>query len=378
MNSKNLINPFVVGKYISPEYFCDREMETANLIKQIKNGRNVALISPRRMGKTGLIEHCFQQEEISDNYYLFYIDIYATTSFSEFVYLFGKTIYEQLKPKKSQFKEKFFNFLTSLRVGFKLDKLTGEPTFDIGLGDIQTPTTTLDEIFNYLESADKPCVVAIDEFQQIREYPDKNIEALLRTKIQQCKQTSFIFCGSKRHMMSNIFNSPSKPFYQSVNFMGLSPIPLETYIPFAKRMFNLYSKYIEDSVIKQVYTQFNGCTWFVQLMMNELFAITTGSGYCSTDKIETAWENIISQQEINYKEQMALLPPKQKLILLAIAKEGKAYNITSADFIKRHNLVSASSVQSAIRTLVKNDIITKDGNCYKIYDYFFAEWLKQY
>ena len=80
-------NPFVVGRYISDKYFCDREQETDFLIKQIENGRNVALISPRRLGKTGLINHCFRQKQIKESYYTFFIDIYATSSLAEFVYL---------------------------------------------------------------------------------------------------------------------------------------------------------------------------------------------------------------------------------------------------------------------------------------------------
>ena len=191
METIAMMNPFVVGRYVSDKYFCDREGETSFLIKQIENGRNVALISPRRLGKTGLIQHLFHQESIEKNYHAFFVDIYATTSLTEFVYLLGKAIYDELKPKKTVWTERFFQIITSLRAGFKLDMVTGEPSFDIGLGDIQAPQTTLDEIFAYLETADKPCIVAIDEFQQIGGYEEKNVEALLRTKIQQCKQTMF-------------------------------------------------------------------------------------------------------------------------------------------------------------------------------------------
>ena len=143
----------------------------------MENSRNVALIAPRRMGKTGLIQHCFNQSHFKDNFYTFFVDIYATTSLTEFVYLLGKAIYEELKPQKTSWTESFFQIIRSLRMGFKLDPLTGEPSFDIGLGDIQKPETTLDEIFSYLENANKPCVVAIDEFQQIASYEEKNVEA---------------------------------------------------------------------------------------------------------------------------------------------------------------------------------------------------------
>lgn len=262
-------------------------------------------------------------------------------------------------------------------MGFKLDAITGEPGFDISLGDIQSPQTTLDEIFAYLESADKPCVVAIDEFQQIASYDAKNVEALLRTHIQQCCQTRFIFSGSKRHLMNNMFNSSSKPFYQSAISMGLAPIPLEIYLPFAVRLFEEYGKHIDTALIETAYKHFEGCTWFVQMVMNELFALTAPSECCPADRLETALTNVIQTQESSYKDLLSNLAPRQKMVLQAIAKEGKANNITSSSFIKKYNLPSASSVQAAIKPLLKNDWVTQDNGYYQVYDYFFAEWLRK-
>lgn len=377
MKTTTLLNPFVVGRYVSDYYFCDREKETEFLTKQIMNGKNVALISPRRMGKTGLIRHCFNNEKIKNEFYTFFVDIYSSTSLPEFVYLLGKNIYEVLKPQKNAWKEQFFQIISSLRMGFKLDAITGEPTFDIGLGDIQSPQITLDEIFSYLESADKPCIVAIDEFQQIGTYAEGNIEALLRTKIQQCRQTMFIFSGSKRHTMSNMFNSSSKPFYQSAITMGLSPIPADTYTMFACRMFEEREKRIKPDVVEKVYQKFDGCTWFVQMIMNELFALTGQNECCEEDKIDTAWNNVIMTQESSYKDLLSHLAPKQKMMLLAIAKEGEASEITSSAFIQKYKLTSASSVQAAITPLIKNDLITKEKNTYRVYDYFLAEWLRK-
>lgn len=375
MEADFILNPFVVGRYISPHYFCDRIKETGFLIKQIENGRNVALISPRRMGKTGLIRHCFNQERLTQRFHTFFVDIYATTSLAEFVYLLGKAIYEELKPKEKKLTERFFNVIKSLRMGFKLDAISGEPSFDICLGDIQSPQATLDEIFEYLESADMPCIVAIDEFQQISNYEENNVEAMLRTYIQQCKQTMFVFAGSKRHLMSNMFNSPAKPFYQSAISMGLDPIPLDIYTEFATRLFEEREKHVSAELIASAYNMFSGCTWFVQIMMNELFALTGKDEMCDISKLNTAKSNIITTQEGSYKDIIAHLAPKQKLILQAIAKEGIAKGVTSAAFIKKYKLPSASSVQSAIKGLLKNDIITQEDDAYKVYDYFFSTWL---
>ncbi len=368
-------NPFIVGKYLSDKYFCDRNEETEFLRKQIMNGRDVALISPRRIGKSGLIQHFFHQEDIQEQFHVFFIDIYATTSLAEFVYTFGKAIYEQLKPKKTVWKERFFQIVSSFRVGFKLDPLTGEPTFDLGLGDVQMPQTTLDEIFAYIEEADQPCIIAIDEFQQISEYPEKNIEALLRTKIQQCHRAQFIFAGSRRHLMSNMFNSPSKPFYQSTISMGLEPIPVRVYTDFATNLFEERNKHIERDVIETIWNTYHGYTWFVQMMMNELFALTMANETCTSDMIERARSNVIMAQENTYKDLLSNLPPRQKMVLQAIAKEGLAQNITASKFIKKYNLSSASSVQAAVKPLLKNDLITHTDQGYRVYDFFLSEWL---
>lgn len=378
MDGTMLRNPFVVGRYVSDEYFCDREKETEFLLKQVDNGRNVAIISPRRMGKTGLIQHFFHREELNERFFLFFVDIYATSSLAEFVYLLSKAIYDELRPRKRAWVERFFSIVTSMRVGFKLDALTGEPGLDISLGEIRTPMRTLEEIFQYLESADRPCLVAIDEFQQIGTYGESGVEALLRTRIQQCRQTQFIFSGSKRHMMAAMFNSPAKPFYQSAVSMGLEAIPGNVYLSFVTGMFKKYGKCIEPAAVKAVYQNYEGCTWFVQMMMNELFALTAQGECCNVDKVMVAKENVIHSQEGAYKELLAQLAPRQKAVLQAIAKDGRVSGITSASFISRYGLSSASSVQSAVKSLLKNDIITQENGEYRVYDYFFGEWLREY
>ncbi len=376
MISRRYTNPFILGKKIPEELFCDRNEETRTLIKQIRNGRNVALVSPRRLGKSGLIHHCFAQEEIVDNYYTFYIDLYATSSLKELVALLGNEIYRSLKSRQSKFVEKFFAMVQSLRLGFSIDSMTGNPTIDLGIGEIQVPETTLFEIFQYLEAADKPCLVAIDEFQQIGAYSEKNVEALLRTYIQRCSTTSFIFSGSKRHVMSNMFNSPSKPFYQSAITMGLSTIPLSTYEAFAIRLFKAYDKEIDSEVVQMVYDCFEGYTWFVQMMMNELFSITDKGGRCTADMIPSAERNILSLQESSYESTMHMLSVKQKQVLHAIATEGYARTVTSGAFIKKHHLVSPSSLQTALTALIDKTIVVLTDKGYRIEDFFFARWLR--
>lgn len=377
MDSLFVSNPFIVGKYLSDRYFCDRTDETAFLKKQIANGRNVVLTSPRRIGKSGLIHHLFHQPDVQARYHVFFIDIYATTSLSELVYLLGKSIYEQLKPLSTRWKERFFQTIASLRLGAKLDATTGLPTLDLGLGDITVPLTTLDEIFSYLNEADKPCIIAIDEFQQIAEYGEKNVEALLRTHIQQCATTQFIFAGSRRHVMSQIFNSPTKPFYQSAIGMSLNPLPMETYADFAVRLFGEGGKQVEAEVARQVWQHYEGTTWFIQMVMNELYALTPPGGTCTADMVPTAIGNVVLQQDGSYRGLLSGIAPKQKAVLQAIAREGTVGSITSSAFVKKYGLSSASSVQSAMRPLLKSDLVVHEEGVYRLADYFLRQWLAE-
>lgn len=125
------------------------------------------------------------------------------------------------------------NALSSLKGGISYDA-AGVPSWTLQIGDLGNPKTTLDEIFAYLSNAEKPCLVAIDEFQQITNYADKNVEATLRTYIQYCPNAKFVFSGSHREMMGSMFTSSARPFYQSATIINLPPIREELYAEFCK------------------------------------------------------------------------------------------------------------------------------------------------
>lgn len=371
---KQVSNPFITAGYVSAEYFCDRETESTDLINQITNGNNLALISPRRMGKTGLIMHCFPNNKIRSSYYTFFVDIYATKSLRDFILSLSKVILEQLKPFGRRAIEIFVNCVRTLQAGISFD-VVGNPSFNVQLGDLHDTQATLAEIFNYLDAADKPCIVAIDEFQQIASYPEKNLEALLRTHIQHCNNARFIFAGSQRHIMGNMFLSPSRPFYQSVSMLYLEPISPEKYVEFAVSHFKKAGKTVSEEIIAEVYNRFDGTTWYIQKMLNTLFMMTEQGGVCTRDMIDAALESIIASYRYNYEETIFRLPEKQKELLITIAKEGKAKAITGSRYVKKYRLTSASSVQAALKGLLEKDFITTEQGTYSVYDKFFALWL---
>lgn len=369
------INPFITSAYISPAYFCDRVMETTVLLRYLTNGNHVALISPRRLGKTGLIAHSFHQNKIQQEYYTFLIDIYATKNLQELVFELGKSILNGLRPFGRKAWDAFLNSVSSLRSSISFD-YTGNPSWNLEMGDIKAPAVTLDEVFQYIEHADKPCLIAIDEFQVIAKYPEKNVEALLRTQIQHCNNATFIFSGSQRHMMGEIFTSPSRPFYQSTAIMDLKPIQEEVYCEFAQHHFSNNGKHIETDAVHNVYQRFEGITWYIQFVLNSLYSLTQDRETCTIDKVEIAIDNILAQLSFTYSSLLFQLPAKQKEVLMAICKEGKAKEITSSRFLNTYKL-TASSVQGAIKGLLDKDFVTYELGIYSVYDKFFEEWLKR-
>jgi len=373
---KTLQNPFVTSGYVSAAYFCDRQRESADFVRELTGGNNLALISTRRMGKTGLIQHCFQDKRIKDNYYTFFVDIYATKSLRDFVYSLSRVILDGLKPAGRKALETFWNSVKSLQAGISFDP-AGNPSFNLQLGDIHAEETTLDEIFRYLEKADRRVLVAIDEFQQIASYPEKNVEALLRTHVQHCTNARFVFAGSQRHVMGNMFTSASRPFYQSVSMMYLEPIGLSEYEAFAERHFRQKGKRIAPGVVSEIYTRFDGITWYVQKMLNMLFSLTPEGGECTSGMIREALRNILDSYKYTFQEILFRLPERQKEVLIAINKEGDARAIQSAGFIRKYSLPGSSSVQAAVKGLLEKDFITHEQGVYRIYDRFFGLWLNE-
>lgn len=368
-------NPFVTNGYAGAEYFCDRVQETEILRELLLNENNIALISPRRIGKTDLIWHVFDDPEIQKNYHCFVVDIYATKNLGDFVNMLSKALVDELRPKGRKAWEKFVNMVASLRSEISFD-ISGLPVWGVGLGSIKNPTVTLDEIFSYLEKADKPCLVAIDEFQQITRYGDETIEATIRTYVQRCTNAHFIFSGSQRHMMNGMFTSPSRPFYQAVTIINLQPLALDVYTDFCVNKFEKAGKHLDKAVVALLYERFEAVTSYMHRVMNVLFSRTDKGATCDVSMVDEAVEFIIRLSSDTYESLFYQMPEKQRSLFLAIAREGKAKEVTSGAFIKRNNLNSASSVSSALKGLLDKDFITEDKNVYSVYDQFFALWLK--
>ena len=377
-----IYNPFVVKGRIPDEYFCDRVAETEKLTRELMNGNDVVVMSSRRLGKTGLIQHCFDQPVVAERYYTFFVDILETSSLRDFTYLLSRSIFEELKPLGSKFTTAFVQTLKSLQAGWGYDPTTGLPKFTFSLGSITEPEVTLNEIFTLIEKADKRCLVAIDEFQQIAKYPEKNIEAILRGHIQHLSNCDFIFAGSERHLLAEMFASYGRPFYNSTSTLNLNPILKENYVEFVLNNFQKFQKSIREEDAGEIYDLYAGNTFCLQKTFNVAFDLTQKGGVCSKETLQQSVEEILDDKERDFQNILSHLTERPKELLVAIAIDGRVDSPTSSAFIRKHKLQSASSVQSAVKQLLQDDLITfslneKGKRRYQVADPFLRLWLKR-
>lgn len=367
-------NPFLVAGYQSPAYFCDREIETARMISSLENGRNISLMSPRRFGKTGLIRHVFYNiSEKDKDAVCIYFDIYSTQNLNDFVRLFAESVLGKIESGVEKAMKQFAAFFKSFRPVFTYDTLTGQPELSVKI-EPEIVDQSLQEIFSYLKQSNKRCYIAIDEFQQIAVYPEKGTEALLRSHIQFLPNIKFIFSGSRQHLMSEIFLSAKRPFYQSTQIMALGAIDKDSYFQFAQSHFQKNRYVLSKQCFEWIYSQFEGHTWYVQAVLNRLFEYRK-----NIDQMEIVFyaiQQLLEEGAYAYQELLNAYSNVQVNLLKAVAKEKIVVQITSGDFIAKYRLKNSSSVSRSLQKLIDNELVYKSEHGYIVYDRFLGLWLR--
>lgn len=368
-------NPFVLYGYKDPKLFCDRTTELNKLLNAINNGRNITLISLRRLGKTGLIKHLFHHIHQENNKVeTLYVDIMSTNNINDLVREISTTLILQEQLKSKRFLQNITDLVSGLKAKLLFNPINGSPEIELGYKSESESFNDLNTIFNYIGKGKKPYIIAIDEFQQISNYPEKQVEAWFRKFSQQYPDIRFIFSGSSKHILETMFTDSTRPFYQSSELLYLNRINRDIYAQFIFEHFSSNKKTIEIDDIKEWLGILDTYTFYVQYFFNKLFAQNKKS---NTYKLmyEVSFE-ILKEREnifINYKN---LLTKNQFELIKAIGKEEKVKKPNAHDFIKKHNLPPASSINTAIKALIEKQMIYHENNHYRVYDHFFAMWLK--
>ena len=365
-------NPFLLSGYVSPEYFCDREEESRKLLSALRNGRNVTLVSPRRMGKTGLIRHIFHMAEQQGHEHCYLVDLYQTDSLTGLVSKLAKTVIGTLDTRGERFLKTVTSLFKSLRPVFSVDPQTGEPGLSI---DIQPDYAeqSLAEIFSYMEHSGKKCLLAFDEFQRIAEYEDQNVEALLRSHIQHLTNIQFVFSGSQRHVLENMFASATRPFYQSTQMMNLECIGVDSYYEFAATKLEQHQQQIDRQTFYDMYHRLFGHTWYLQALLNRLYEMGTPH-ICKAD-VDMMLEEIVNENEATFQTLLRLITPAQRKLLKSVASEGEVTAINGKNFLSRYKLGAASTVNAAAKSLVEKELLLEHHGRYSVYDRFLSLYL---
>ena len=368
-------NPFIYDGYAGPDYFCDRIEESEKLISHLQNGRNVTLVSPRKVGKTGLIKHTFHLiKEKNKDAVCIYVDIFHTHNQHEFAQILGKAIIEEKLLDSRNSVNKILNFFSLWRPTLTPDPMTGIPTISITI-ERSHSEHTIKSIFDYLANSGKEVYLAIDEFQTITDYPETGTEALLRSYIQFIHNVHFIFSGSKQHLMYEIFGSPKRPFYQSTAIMAIEPLHKEIYYDFASRFFKDKKGELSEDVFNQLYKQFDGYTWYMQSVLNRLYEREKQvKDYC---QVTEAILSVLSDKSNQYDTLMMFLTDNQLSLLMAIAREGIVNQPQSKEFVRKYDLPTLSSIKKALEVLKEKELIYQTPEGYIVYDRFMGLWLSR-
>ena len=374
---QQVANPFFTTILIPDEYFCDRDAETARMLGYLQNGNNIVLKAQRRIGKSSLILHLFQQKEIVRHYNTLRVDLYKTSNEQDFVREFGKAFLQAPFAKGEKDKKKLLDAIPEIKVYANLNF----GFFKTGVeAQIHSEfDSTIEKMFRFLEETEKPNIVVFDEFQTVEEYPEK-MPAILRTHIQKMNHTKFIFSGSERHMLDSMFNEENKPFYKSALPMELEIISLPVYREFCQRLFDLRCKTVTDAAVDFIYYLFSANTYEMQQAMNLAFALTAEGQIADIKMMKWAIDEILTANDSFYRELLARSSSeKERNLLQCLAVEGLASGLTSQEKIWKYNLGGASSVQASLKKLTdpkRNALIVEIGrNNYRLQDKFFELWL---
>ncbi len=366
-------NPFLLKGYLGKHYFCDREEETAKIITSIRNQQDITIHAFRRLGKSALLRHV--ENQMGQECYFIYVDIWGTSAVGDFLKEISNGIIKSKIFSKRGIGKRLQDFIKSLGASFNLG-LDGRPSIDLIYNDQLSLFKSLEEVISFLNSQDKPVVLAIDEFQEIKKYDSAKvpIEATLRKLTQRSNNIRFIYSGSEFHLINEIFNTYNKPFYQSTRMFQLGPIPKEKYRDFILVHFKKARKPLDPDLVERILDFSYLHTYYVQAIFNYLYGL---------EQVPTTWREFekvyhpfVEEKGVFYAELPERITPQQFVVTKAFAMAGTVKSPTGAEFMRLANFTNSSSMRRAVKALEEKQIIIKDGEYYRLYDVFLEHYLK--
>ena len=369
-------NPFIFGKAAEGAYFTDRTEDAKRLHANLTHGINTILISPRRWGKTSLVKKVIGEIDRPDITPVF-IDIFQCKSEYEFYHAFASAIIKQTSSRLEEWVETAKSFLTNIspKFSFGPDPMNDfslsfewNPKEDTGADILQLPERLAQKKKTHL-------VVCLDEFQQIADFDDSlKFQKKLRSVWQHQQNVTYCMFGSKKHLMENIFNDKSKPFYKFGDLMFLKKIPTEEWVPFICSKFQESGKSISERQASTICEVTENLSSYVQHLA---WVVWYKADKVVTDNdVKEAIDDMLEQNKVFFQREVEQLSERQLNFLRALA-DGVTSGFSRKEIIRKYRLESSANVQSVKKALLKKDLIDVDGQRISFNDSLFKQWLKR-
>jgi len=372
-----LKNPFVYGETVSGDNFCDRSLETKELVTDVKNGQNVIIFSPRRYGKTSLIKQVLRKVKAQGTL-TFYVDLYPAINKEKFIEIYAGAISAGIPGGARQVVKKIKEYPPRIIPKVVMDDQSFHLEFEFDRTGSISPNINdlLCVVDKEADRQNKSAVVVFDEFQEIANFDDDEIERKMRSVFQNHRNVSYIFMGSKTHLMRDIFNNPNRPFYKSGKHFPLGKIDHEELSLFAKRKFSDQGIVIDDNDLNNILNSTECHPYYFQMLCNVLWELCMDSMVITKSDIGKALDILISRESSAYIAMWEELTIKQKNLMVALAKE-ESPEVFSKKFLEKYGLGPSSSIQKALKNLLKKEFVQQENGSYMVYDLFFKKWIRR-
>lgn len=369
-------NPFVFGRAAEGAYFTDRIEDARRLSANLTHGIHTILISPRRWGKTSLVKKVINETDRPDIRFVF-IDIFDCKSEYDFYHSFANEIVKQTSSKIDEWVETAKTFLSNISPKFSFGT---DPMNDFSLSFEWSPKDNTEKEILQLpqkiaQKKNIRLIVCLDEFQQIADFSDSiTFQKKLRSVWQHQQEVTYCMFGSKKHLMENIFNEKSMPFYKFGDMMFLKKIPTEEWVPFVCDKFRETGKTISEEQVAKICGLTENLSSYVQHLA---WIVWYKSDKVVRNKdIDDAVSDLLEQNKVFFQREVEQLSEYQLNFLKALAN-GVSSGFSRKEIIKKYRLESSANVQSVKKSLLKKGIIDIDEQTVTFDDSIFKLWMQR-
>ncbi len=359
-------NPFSHSGVVTGEAFCNRQQELKDLTYHAKNSQNVLLYSHRRMGKTSLVHQVMQKlNKQRPKIKSIYIDLYGSIDLKDFI----EAVFSGLAQIETKI-DKLLKLVSGLKLSGSVDPLTGQPSVSVSLEQSNKPNY-LDKAMNALAaySVKQKLLVIFDEFQEIASYSEQGFEKRLRSHIQKHSNIGYIFSGSQKHILSQMFNTTDRAFYQMATSYPLNRIELHHYLKWAKTIFAKREVAFDDDIVKDVVERCDFQPMYIQQFLFELWR----HDEVNLEAIDAIEMKILTRRENEFVIIWDSLTPNQRKALRLLAVTG-GQGIYYAESLHRFGFKSGSILKRALTSLSSREIIAKNKT-HHIHDAMLKKWV---